>query len=53
MRAMQARHHPFEHDEACARQFRGSVEIDETELLAERYVIERLERELRRSAPAP
>src|SRR5262245_55021745 len=49
---MQLRNGAFQDDEARARQLRGGVEIDEAELLADRHVIERLERELGRSAPA-
>ena len=50
-RAMQTRDRALQHDEASTRKFRGGIEIDEPELLAERNVIERLERELRRIAP--
>ena len=52
-RAMQVRDLALQDDEAAAGQLRGGIEVDEAELLAERHVIERLERELRRSAPPP
>ena len=49
--SMQARDRALQHDEASTRELRGGIEIDEPELLAERDVIERLERELRRISP--
>ena len=49
--AMQACDRALQHDEASTRKFRCGVKIDEPELLAERDMIERLERELRRSSP--
>ena len=52
-RAMQVRDLALQDDEAAAGELRGRIEVDEPELLAERNVIERLERELRRSAPSP
>ncbi len=50
---MQVRDLALQARRSGAGQLRGRIEVDEAELLAERHVIERLERELRRSAPAP
>ena len=50
---MQARERARQHDEARTGELGGRIEVHETELLAERDVIERRERELRRRAPAP
>ncbi len=52
-RAMQARDRALRARRSGTRELRGGIEIDEPELLAERDVIERLERELRRIAPPP
>ena len=49
---MQARDAALQHDEACAGDAPGGLEVDEPELLADRDVIERRETEFARAAPA-